>query len=124
MQHKAERVDIAAGVGLPLVEAELLRAHVSHRAEEFAQFGGGGEPHVAGTDGPSHAEVDHLRLPGGIDEDVARLEIAMHHTLAVGVGQCRGNLRKKRDAIPGRKPPFACETGQRRRVGDQFHDEV
>jgi hypothetical protein len=35
--------------------------------------------------------IGHIRLAGGVHEDVARLDIPMHESSAMGIVQCLGN---------------------------------
>ncbi|MCO5166527.1 MAG: protein kinase [Planctomycetes bacterium] len=78
-EHDAERVDVG---GRPRVgAAHLLGGHVLRRAEGHA---GARELRLVVED-PRQAEVGDLRLEVLVEEDVARLEVAVHDPLVVSV---------------------------------------
>jgi hypothetical protein len=83
VQHTGQREDIAATVN-QLAAARLLRAHVCRRAHREP---GVRQPIGADRrDGTGHAEVRHDGV-SFLEQDVLGLDVAVHHTLAVGVAE-------------------------------------
>ena len=121
MEHETEGVDIAAGIDLGGVDAELLGAHVADRADEFPLVRGGGEPLGVGLHRAGDAKVDHLGITRPVDQDVGRLEVAVHDALAVGMGDAGAGPREEGDPVAGRQAAFPGVGRDGRRVGDQFH---
>ena len=70
VQDDAERVDVAARIELERVGEHLLRAHVGERADELPDVRLKRRLRVAVGDARD-AEVEDLRLPGFVDQDVA-----------------------------------------------------
>ena len=63
----------------------LLGAHVVGRAQELAGAGQSGGGQQVGVGGAGHAEVEDLRLPGLLHQDVGGLEVAVDDAPVVGV---------------------------------------
>ena len=68
------------------------------------------------------AEVEHLRLAGIIDQDVAGLEVAMDHALLVGVLHRIANLGQQLEARRRVERAIAGVLVQRH-AADEFHGE-
>ncbi len=84
-ENDAQRIDIRSPVEPGRVGGDLLRAHVAQGAKQLAGLGSArGRQQVGGGD-VGNAEIEHLGLAGFIDQDVAGLEVAMDHTIVVGV---------------------------------------
>ena len=85
VQHHAQRVDVGAGVdvaALQLLGRQVVR-RAGHQAVQRRQ-------HRAVRDA-CDAEVQHLGLVALGDEDVGRLDVAVHDAAAVRIGQRIGN---------------------------------
>ena len=90
MQHARQRVDIGT-VG-HFVVGKSLRRHVfpgAHRGTELGQFLVGGR---AGD-----AEVDQVSEILAGDQDVGRLDVAVHHPRGMGGIESRGDLADESD---------------------------
>jgi len=92
-----DRVDVGRRLrGQP---HELLRAGVVRRERQHAAFGGGELVESASLARQScDAEVQELDRAVGRDEDVARLEIAMHHQRFMRILHGRAQLPKQSHA--------------------------
>ena len=73
--------------------------------------------------GPGDAEVGHLDLAGVVDQDVARLHVAVDHAPAVGevAGRWRRRRRWRRPGS-GARAPWRMTPGERLAV-DVLHDD-
>ncbi len=83
VQHDPERVEVAARVGLGALRllGREVRGGAHHRADL-------GEVVLArGVHRSGDAEVGHLHLAVGPDQDVGRLDVAVHDTAGVGVAE-------------------------------------
>jgi hypothetical protein len=104
VQHDAEGEQIGARVdGLP---AHLLGSHVANRTEDDAVAGDRGAcferaRSIGGRRGTGQTEIENLDVPGGGQEHVLRLEIAVHDALVVRGGQPAGDLRSDVDGFAG-----------------------
>ncbi len=47
------------------------------------------------------AEIEQLGLAAGVDQDVAGLDVAVHHQVAVGEGDRRGDRHEKLEPARG-----------------------
>ena len=86
-QHAPQTVKVAAAVKWS--SARLLRTHVRRRPEHNPRIGNllpRGSRH-----GSSDPEIAHDRVPR-LEEDVLRLDIAVNHTVGVGIPQCASHL--------------------------------
>ena len=123
VEDHAQAVDVAAGVGVVAAAGRLLRRHVRQRAQDAAVGGRRRLGLVGPLVQPRQAEVEHVRLAGVIDEDVARLQVAVADALA------RGRTRpRRRSGRPGRPPrrgsPAAGGTRPRVHALDVLGDQV
>ena len=131
VQQGAEGEDVAARVGL--LPLELLGRHVLKRADDHplrgqrrghrrrrGQIGAAARP---GQGRASQAEVEQLgaRLR---QHDVARLEIAVDHPLAVGRGQRVGDLRPVLQRLIGSERALGQAVGQRPALEVLHHQVV
>ena len=89
----------------------LLRRHVRHRAGDDFALGEG--PALVQPVELGEAEVDHLRHDALLlvvaEEDVRRLDVAVHRPLAVGVRQRRGDGQQRGDRLLEREGPGTLE---------------
>ena len=92
VQDHAQRVHVAARVELERIGEHLLGAHVGERADELPDVGLQRRLRVAVGDA-RHAEVEDLRLPGFVDQDVARLQVAVDDAALVRVVDRVADLR-------------------------------
>ena len=91
VDHDAERVQIAAGIGLRALG--LLGREVRRRAHHRADLG---EVLLdGGVERPGDAEVGHLHLPVVGDEDVRRLDVAVDHAVAMGEAEGGGHFASR-----------------------------
>ncbi len=117
VERRAQRIDVAAVIDDPSPGEDLLGAGVAQRAEHLARDR---EPGVAGDLG--QAEVGDPELPAEVQQQVARLDVAMHDPRLVGVLQRQRRL----PAQPGHavevpalvRRPLARD---RRRGGRRLH---
>ena len=118
IQHAPERVDVGARVDL--AAGRLLRRDVRRRAERLA---GHRERHVAALQARDPEVADH-RVVVGRQEDVRRLDVAVHY--AVGVRRRQAG----RDVGTDRRRPLGAERAARpqlvgeRRAPHELHHEV
>ena len=124
VEHHTEGIDIGPHVDLIHLAVELLRAHVLQRADELAHVGEHRRASHVGVGATGHAEVDHLRMPCGVDENIAGLEIAMDHALLMAVADCLAGLTKESDAVAHAEPARRGELRDRLSFLDIFHHEV
>ena len=93
-EHATERVDVSARVGV--ASGDLLRRHVVDGADDGSLRGqAGGRVRPLG-----HPEVRQVGVLGAIgdgDQDVRRLDVAVHQALGVGGVERRGALREQID---------------------------
>ena len=121
VRHGAHGVDVH-----PVVEVRvgrgLLRRHVGRSAERHA---GGGELLPAGrlAHRLGHAEIGDERVPAG-EHHVVGLDVAVHHALAVGVGQRVHHLDQDLDRVVHRQLAYAREPLAERFALDVRHHEV
>ena len=120
-QHLEKDDPQAVNVG-PLVEiatACLLRRDVLGRPQHRAGLSQLDRSHHSGD-----AEVGQLRVAGGVEEDVLRLDVAMDHVLVVGEIEGIGELRRdfKRPVL-GQGTPLIDELLERR-SREVFHRDV
>ena len=108
VEHAAERVDVGAGVHRPALE--LLRREIGGRAD------GGPRPlRRSVVEPPRQPEVGEIDVLRAVEQDVRRLDVAVHETARVrGVERC-GDLRADGDR-PGRLER-ALRSEQRAKVG-------
>ena len=86
VEHDPERVEV--GAGIDVLALRLLGREVGGGPHDRAGLG-----EVAGPagHGPGDTEVGHLHLAGVVDDDVGRLDVAMHHPVAVSEAERRGD---------------------------------
>jgi len=99
VEDHPQRVDVRPNVEVIEIGREMLGAHVGGSAggqERRRRLTGG-----AGLDRHGDAEVDQPRQPGVIDEDVARLEITVHHAAAVCMADRLAHPDEGRDDLAG-----------------------
>lgn len=85
-QDATERVDVAAHVDLVRSAGDVLRAHVGERAEDLAGARlGEAEVEPRRIERAGQAEVDHFDATLGIDQHVARLQVAVQHAALMAV---------------------------------------
>ncbi len=114
-EQDAERVDVGGG-GDRLAQ-QLLGAGVrgGHRPEVAA--GGFPQRQREGVriEQLGDAEVEQLGLGFGGDQDVRRLEVAVHHQLLVGVAHRAADLAEKLQPFRRGRASFRRRTGRRGR---------
>ena len=75
------------------------------------------------THRPRDPEVGHHGVPA-LEQDVPRLDVAVHHPARVGVGQRVGHLAGERQGIGDRKRPSRSQSLAQRLALDVGHDVV
>ena len=108
VERRAQRIDVAPGVGPPL---EPLRGHVAQRAHQAAGLG-----ERAGALAGGQAEVGDPDGAVGVEQQVRWLDVAVEDALGVGVGQGLGDVAADaghRSEI-GQFPAFRRRAGRRR----------
>ena len=95
VERQAQGIHVGAGVA-PAVEG--FGRHVPERAQDVA-----GVRQVLLVVRLGQAEIGHPDHPGGVQQEVRRLDVAMEHALGVGVLQGVGDLH----ADPGHALPVA-----------------
>ncbi len=85
VEHRAERVEIAARVGR--AAEGLLRRHVGDGADHHPLHG-----HARAVDGDGEAEVAEGGVAVGVEPDVAGLEVAVDDAATVGVLERQAHL--------------------------------
>ena len=133
MQHEPKRVDIGAsidGTGTFTERAcsrtcfagiNLLGTHVRERTEELTNVGvkrGADAVHIGR---PSHAKINHLRLPTGIHENVAWLEVSVNDSLLMTMRHRSADTTQQAHPLPNRNGTFLDILIDRLGIGNQFH---
>jgi hypothetical protein len=118
-EHAAERVDVGARVDA--LVADLLGRDVAQRADPPARARGHRRARVQALD---EAEVGQVRVVGAVEQDVGRLDVAVHEPARVRGVQRRGDLGDDRGGALGRQPALGAH--DRPQVGpvDVAHDDV
>jgi hypothetical protein len=116
-QHHPGRVDVTGGTGGS--PGDLLGRHVADRPDE--QPG----PGVTGRrQRPGQAEVGHLDPPLGGDQDVLRLDVAVHDAGRVRRRQPVEHARHDLERGRGGEPPAVPEQALQRAAGHELHRQV
>ncbi len=124
VEHDPERIHVGPDIETVGCPVELFGGHVGERAHELTDVGvHRGEGRVA-VGVSRHAEVDDLRTPRGIDQNVSRLQIAMDDALLMAVSDRPTGLAEERDAVADGEPPLGRIAGDRKGILDVFHHEV
>ena len=122
VEHHADGVDIASRVDRRRIAEDLLRAHVGERAHQLS-FTRVQRVRRLSLEQAGDAEVEHFRLARAIDEDVARLDVAVDDAAIVrvldGVADSRDELEPRRDIERVRRDVLA-----QWRALDELHGEV
>ena len=119
--HDANRVEIAASVDLGL-RGRLLRRHVvrrTHHRSDLRQAG----PRLQRVR-PRDTEVgEHCATARIVDQDVVRLDVAVHDALPVRVIQCVGHLRQHRAGRLDIENRFPLDSRRQRLTPHEPHHE-
>ena len=102
VHHRAERVEIGAGVGL--LRARLLRRNVEQRSHDGAGRAVLERRLRLGELG--QAEVEHLHVAVGPQHDVFRLDVAVDDAGVVRGGERAGDADGDVEHFAGIEPPF------------------
>ena len=94
-QRRAQRIDVRGGADGRV--ADLLGRHVRQRPQEAARL------RLPEVDQVSAAEVAQLRVAGGVEEDVGRLDVAMHDAALVRRAQRGQQVQRQAPARGGRQ---------------------
>jgi hypothetical protein len=116
VQHDAQRIDV--GRGRHRVAAQLFRRGIV-RGQQLRL----GRVLVAGGEQLGDAEVEQFRRAVGGDEDVRRLQVAVHDQVLVRVLHRIADRREQAQAGAQVQFPFTAVVGDRPSL-DVFQDEV
>ncbi len=109
-QDAGQAVEIAPAVEIAL-RAGLLGAHVGRRSHGKAAVGDVDVLAARGRDGGRDAEVGHDRL-ALLQQDVLRLDVAVHHVVAMGVAQRGGDRPGDAERRVDRERRLRCAAGR------------
>ena len=127
VQDHAAGVDVGADVELVGVCYDLFRAHVREGAYELPQLGVQSDELDVGVDRSCDAEVEDLRLAAlflaFLYQDVPRLEIAMDHSLLVGMVDGIADSSRQLETVP-RPQPVSLDVLEQGPPVDELHGEV
>jgi hypothetical protein len=123
-EQDAERVDVAARIEIVQRRIELLGRHVLDGPDEPTGLGVHRLRGKVELDGAGHAEVDDLRITRLVDEDVARLEVAVDDLARVAVLDGGADLDEELEAVAQIKLFLRGVFEDRPGAGDVLHDEV
>ena len=116
VQHDAERVEIGARIDGGA--AGLLGREVLRRADDRSRLG-----HLRRTRARD-PEVGHLEAAVGADDDVVRLDVAVHDPVAVRERECAQDLARVLDRDRDRGRPVADEQLLQRAPFEVLHRDV
>jgi hypothetical protein len=119
VEDHPERIDIRARVDHAAIA--LFRARVLPRAHEHT---GLSEAPFLIFGQPGHAEVDHLRLACGIDENVGGLQIPVHDASRMAEADRVAHGGEQRESLPRGESHSVTGTHQRFTIGHVFHHEI
>ena len=122
IERAAQGIDVAAGVGLARLQRLLGRNVVEgpQRHARLRQVGIAAPLQIA-----RQPHIDELRPAIRRDDDVRRLDIAMHDAARVGVFQTRGDLKDIANRFADRNSAAALEHGPQVDAFDELErDEV
>ena len=119
VEHHPEGEQVGARVGghAPY----LLGGHVAHGADERPRSR---EVRPERAREARQAEVEHLHVARGRDEDVGRLDVAVHHAARVGVGQSPARLRHQVDRAEQARRLAAADHPPEVLPLEELHGEV
>ena len=95
VQHAPQRIHVAAPVE-DRVPSSLLGTHVCRRPHRQPRRGELLSPR--GRDRPRDPEIRNHRVPR-LEQDVLRLDVPVHHVVAVGVAQGVGYFPRDLDGV-------------------------
>ena len=117
VEHGAERVDVRAGGDLALAH-RLLGTHVVRRAERHAGLGHPGPARLARRQRDPEVGDERLAL---VEQDVLRLDVAVHHAVPVGVVERRAHLAGDSEGVGDRELLLPGEPVAQRLALDERH---
>ena len=118
VDHARQAVQVASPIDL-VTAIRLFGAHVGRRPQ--GQPRGGQIVHCCDPDRPREAEVrDHG--VGGLQQDVRRLDVAMHHVLGVGIGEPFRHFAGDANGVRERQLTLAANVVAETFAGDVGHD--
>ena len=116
VQHDAEGVDVAAGIGR--AARDELGSEVGDRAEQHLPRRG------VGARGAREAEVADLDTAVFGEQHVLGLDVAVHDAGAVRGREARQHGIHDRDRLGDRQPALLAQQVAQRDAGEVLHDEV
>ena len=121
-QRAAERIDVAANVGVPRI-AGLLRRNVVERAERHAAGRQVGHGRIR-LPQPGQPHVDQLDAALGRYQHVRGFHVAMDHLPGVGMGQGLGHLDRIAEGLGDRKRSLPLDQHANVHPLDKLKDNV
>ena len=88
VQHDTQRIQVRLRAGPVRLATSLFRAQIGQRSQHAAAMLG-----IKLLVPRGQAEVDNPGSASGVDQHVARLDVAVHDAARVGVVQAFGDLR-------------------------------
>jgi hypothetical protein len=124
VEHDPESVDIAPHINGSRLTRQLLGTHVLQGADMVSNLGLDGCQRTLRVGRLCNAEINHLRMPLGVHENVAGLQVAVNHASLVAMSDGIAHASEKFDAGSGREGRVGGVDRDRLRIRDVFHDEV
>ena len=117
IKHHTDRPDIGSSIGG--LAQQSFRRDVMKGSDDHAGLGVAGKVLQAGD-----AEVDDLDVAIGLEHDVGRLDVAVHHAHAVRIAETEAELVNHVQLFNQGELAAGLEQILQRIAADEFHDDV